>query len=672
MLVASLALVLAALLATFPGVARAEQASQPTSPVAGYITTGAFDSCAVHTPAMRCWGYGGDGQLGYGDRKSIGDDETPGSVGPVNLGPGRTAVAISAGNVHTCALLDDGTVRCWGFGADGRLGYGDEQTIGDNEPPGSAGPVNLGPGRTAKAISAGDGHTCAILDNNTVRCWGYGFDGRLGYNNTQSIGDDETPGSAGPVDFGPGLTAKAISAGNAHTCAILSDDTVRCWGFGGAGRLGYGTKSCLPSTPGTAVQCPVDVGRGCWLINNECAPNPNAPSPANMGPVNLGPGRTAKAISAGQFHTCAILDNNTVRCWGTAASGRLGYGNPESIGDNETPDAAGPVDLGPGRTAKAITAGGEHTCAVLDDDSVRCWGFGAFGQLGYASRASIGDDETPRSVGPVDLGPGRTAKAISAGLYHTCARLDDDSVRCWGYGANGRLGYCNELTIGDDETPGSAGPVDLGTAAGGARCPSGVSAPTPAPTPASAGGDTGSAAVDPRAAEVVRARGLQSCQATAKRHARRELRRVRRLSGGRRVRTRRHARRHLRQLRRRCLKRYGRTPGPVTGLTAQVVSSRRIILRFNAAGSDGSRPPAARSYVVKQSRRPIRSARGFRRAPSLCKGRCSFDITRVGAALSLTVTDLRRRAVYYFAVAARDNVSGRTGPRSRALRVRVP
>ena len=190
--------------------------------------------------------------------------------------------------------------------------------------------------------------------------------------------------------------------------------------------------------------------------------------PPRVPTVDLGPGRTAKAITAGGSHTCAILDDNSVRCWGYAYWGELGYGNPEpdpstpdvepnplDIGDNETPGSVGPVDLGPGRTAKAITAGNLHTCAILDDDTVRCWGRGGDGQLGYGNPNNVGDRGTPAAVGPVDLGPGRKARAIAAGVDQTCAVLDDGSVRCWGLGSDGRLGTGATDRIGDDETPGS-------------------------------------------------------------------------------------------------------------------------------------------------------------------------------------------------------------------------
>ena len=335
---------------------------------------------------------------------------------------------------HSCAVIADGTVRCWGDGANGKLGYGNLNAIGDNEAPASAGPVDLGVGRTARAISAGDHHTCALLAGGNVRCWGYGIAGRLGYANTLTIGDNETPASVGPVDLGAGRTAQAISAGGDHTCAILDNGGVRCWGAGVNGRLGYGNTN--------------DIG------DNE--------TPGSVGPVDLGAGRTARAISAGAEHTCALLDDGNVRCWGTGSYGELGYGNTNSIGDNETPGSVTPVNLGAGRTAQAISAGDDHTCALLDDGSVRCWGYGASGRLGYGNTNDIGENETPGSVGPVDLGVGRTARAISAGGEHTCALLDDGSVRCWGAGFYGRLGYGNTNDIGDNETPGSVVPVSLG------------------------------------------------------------------------------------------------------------------------------------------------------------------------------------------------------------------
>ena len=546
------------------------------------------------------------------------------------------------------------TGRC-AAGASGETagsGYPGRGHVGDNETPGSVGPVDLGQNRFAKAIAAGGVHTCAILDDDTVRCWGFGLQGQVGYGNLDpdpstpeiefpgpNIGDDETPGSMPPVDLGSGHTAKAITAGDQHTCAILDDDTVKCWGYGANGQLGYG------NTQNVADQQPVLAG-----------------------PVDLGAGRTARAISAGVAETCAVLDDDSLRCWGFGGNGRLGYGNGRSVGDDETPGSVAPVDLGAGRTARSISVGGGHACALLDDLSVRCWGAGFDGRLGYGNTLDVGDDEAPGSVAPVNLGAGRTAGAVLLGARHSCARLDDGSLRCWGFGGNGRLGYCNERNIGDDETPGTAGPVDLGvTGSGAPGCvrPAGGGAPLPAPA------QNGSA--DPLyafQAEARRRTAFRACSRRATRHWRREVRRARRLAGARRVRALNHARRHRSRARRACVRRHGRRPGRVTALTAQATSRRTIVLNFEAPGSDGDRPPAARSYVVKQSLRPIRTARAFRGAAALCSGRCRFrNITRVGANLDLTVTDLRRRTTYYYAVAARDNVSGRLGRRSPTTRV---
>src|SRR3954452_4586382 len=234
-----------------PGGSAAEQASEPGFPPAAQIDAGQNHTCALQSAALRCWGFNREGELGIGNSDTIGDDETPAAAPPADLGPGRTATAVSAGDFHTCAVLDDGSARCWGFGQNGRLGTGSQVNIGDDEPVVSVPPVNLGPGHTAKAITAGGAHTCAILDDDSLRCWGYGFNGQLGYGNADSIGDSETPGSAGPVNLGPGRTAKAVAAGSAHTCAVLDDGSVRCWGAGLRGQLGYGNTSGLGeiSTP---------------------------------------------------------------------------------------------------------------------------------------------------------------------------------------------------------------------------------------------------------------------------------------------------------------------------------------------------------------------------------------------------------------------------------------
>ena len=169
--------------------------------------------------------------------------------------------------------------------------------------------------------------------------------------------------------------------------------------------------------------------------------------------------------------------------------------------------AAGQID---------VSGGGDisgHTCAVLSGAGVRCWGYGADGRLGYGSTTDVGDDEAVGSAGPVQLGPGRTAAAISAGGRYTCARLEEGGVRCWGYAASGRLGYCNPNDIGDDELPGAVGPIALETVGPGYQIPAGAVADA---TPATAGSDP--RAPTPRRAEQPSQRARLGEAATS-RHA---------------------------------------------------------------------------------------------------------------------------------------------------------
>ena len=236
------------------------------------ISAGYGFTCALlDTGAVRCWGSGRSGQLGYGNTDNIGDDESPSSAGNVNVG--GTVIQLATGGNFTCALLDTGAVRCWGDGGGGQLGYGSTDNVGDNESPSSAGNVDVGGAVTQ--LAAGGNHVCAVLENGAVRCWGFGGFGRLGYGSTSSVGDDELPSSAGNVDIGGAVSA--LSAGDIHTCALLVGGAVRCWGNGNTGRLGYGNSQDIgdnesPSSSvdvdlgGTAVQITTGFAHSCALL----------------------------------------------------------------------------------------------------------------------------------------------------------------------------------------------------------------------------------------------------------------------------------------------------------------------------------------------------------------------------------------------------------------------
>ena len=155
----------------------------------------------------------------------------------INLGAGRTAVAVAAGEAHTCAILDNGDLKCWGKGYNGQLGIGG--TNDQSSPPSTA--INLGSGRTAIAISAGQAYTCAILDTGDLKCWGRDNEGQLGDGGTTHSSNTyiTTPPSS-PISLGTGRQAVAVSGNHEHTCAILDNGEMKCWGYDYKGQLGDG------------------------------------------------------------------------------------------------------------------------------------------------------------------------------------------------------------------------------------------------------------------------------------------------------------------------------------------------------------------------------------------------------------------------------------------------
>jgi alpha-tubulin suppressor-like RCC1 family protein len=340
-------------------------------------------TCVVNDDGtLRCWGRNNVGQVGVGSTVNIGDAaaELGNALAAVNLGAGRTAVEVATGTTHTCALLDNGAVRCWGSQTYGEIGTGGTVTIGDqaNEV-GNDGVdpvVNLGAGRTAVTIDAGDGFTCAILDDGRVKCWGNSAGDRLGFTPATNRGrDNALMGDNLPaVDLGVGRKAIDLSTGFGHTCALLDNGDVKCWGFNNYGQLGQGDT----------------VGRGSAV--------------REMGdylrPIALGGGIVVD-VGAGYDHSCVLFIDGKVKCWGRNDSGQLGYGNTTQLGDASSEMGASLpfVNLGTGRTAVALRVGAYHTCAQLDNSTIKCWGYsqgaGWRGLPGAARRRRQRDGRQP-------------------------------------------------------------------------------------------------------------------------------------------------------------------------------------------------------------------------------------------------------------------------------------
>lgn len=312
-----------------------------------------------------------------------------------------TGVLTSASSIvsgpHTCALVGDRVV-CWGSNSTGQIG---EANKGLNV----ATPTLVPELRGVRGVTTGSAHTCAVLEDKSVWCWGNDLNGQLGHGILGSAGSTGIPGRV--VDPAGGvLDAVSVTAGANHTCSLSSAGAVFCWGQNANGNLGSG--GLVPSASGTPLQV-----------------------------VGL---TDAIAVEAGDSHTCALRANKTVVCWGYAYNGQLGDGTQVDGGRAPIPRAVvGANDAGGLlEGVVALGVGAVHSCAVRQNGQVACWGYNAYGELGN-SPTVVGS----QSNGPVVVldqtgtAPLTNVTSLSRRLlYTTCALLQDRTVLCWGSNAS--------------------------------------------------------------------------------------------------------------------------------------------------------------------------------------------------------------------------------------------
>ena len=417
---------------------------------------------------------------------TTGNQTVTASSGPLPAASAKIQVfnvlRIASGNgaAHTCAILSDLTVKCWGANSQGQLGLGDVVDRGTN----SAGlganlpAVSLGTGRTAVQLSLSATSTCAVLDDQSLKCWGLNNSGQLGLGDTRNRG--YIPGQMG--DALPAVALRApsafVNAIDGDTYVVSSAGSMQSWGYSyQCMQLGSGVCGNFVALP-TDVFLPsataVEVAAGVWTASvrlqsgdvvswgdgwtGQLGRGSYAHDAYAGAPIDLGSGRTALAITAQAYAYCALLDDHSVKCWGEGYGGALGLGDSTYRGsNNDMGDALPPVNLGSGRTARAVQGLTVGACALLDTGAVKCWGDNTHGVLGVGDSTQRGD--TPASLGDnlpaVNLGAGRTARQLAAGAGFVCALLDNNLVRCWGDNQVGNLGVGDVQARGDQ--PGSLG-----------------------------------------------------------------------------------------------------------------------------------------------------------------------------------------------------------------------
>jgi hypothetical protein len=372
-----------------PGFLKSNGACVQIAPGAGKVALGASHTCAITTAGgVMCWGNNGAGQLGVGDAAN--------RLAPadVALAGGATPAFISAGVSHTCAVTTAGAVQCWGSNQTAQLGLPLTTTSSPRPAP--------VPGLTGVAsVAAGAGHTCALLADGTVKCWGANDKAQAGQNPaaTQLATSPTAVNLTGPMT--------QIATQLDHTCALKGNGQVLCWGWNLFGQTGT-SPSPNPSLPGGAVSSLV-----------------------------------ASSISVGGTHTCAVGSVNTssgVYCWGDRSSGQLGDG--ATAPNLSVPTLASRLAPAAGAADRLLT-GRAHTCdARAADGAAICAGANLSLQVGK-SPPSSGELQGPTlSLGPIE--------ALAGAGDRSCAVVTG-TLRCWGANEHGQLG--------DGTTADSASPV---------------------------------------------------------------------------------------------------------------------------------------------------------------------------------------------------------------------
>ncbi|MBX3198656.1 MAG: hypothetical protein KF894_11020 [Labilithrix sp.] len=353
------------------------------------VASGYYFTCAaLSDKTLRCWGDNDGGQLGQAQNDVLGVVRTPRAV--PNL---TNVVGIAATFSSACALIGDGTVKCWGSNGSGQLGVAVDL---DRHPT----PTTV-PGISGATFLTGSsgGHFCAIVAGGQLRCWGGGTSGQLGNGGTTSspVVTVCAPESTTAAGCTPATGATFVVGGDNHTCAVFAGGKVACWGGNESKQLG------------------IDL------------PSPQ-PLPRTI------PNLTAKSLAAGNRLTCSV-DGDRARCWGSGA-GKLGNGTND-INRAEPVAVCTKQDCSTLlQKATSVATADESVCAVAGG-SVRCWGSNTGGQLGDGN--PLGTSQNYAATAAIASG---AVRVVSGGGTNYAIVIDGASrdLKCWGDAAQGKCG----------------------------------------------------------------------------------------------------------------------------------------------------------------------------------------------------------------------------------------
>jgi alpha-tubulin suppressor-like RCC1 family protein len=408
------------------------------------VAAGYFHACALESNGtVWCWGDNGNGELGTGTTGT-------GSDTPVQV-PIEGVTSVAAGNSDSCAILPAGKLLCWGLNSEGQLGTGSF-----TDQPAPAPVIHLGSGVVQVGLGLNFGCALADIPGAAVLCWGdNGGNGTLGNGTFNHPAASSVPrlafGLKVPPSGAPG-GPQQITVGARHACAVMTSGLAQCWGQGGSGRLGDGdTLDRAIPTPVIGLPLPAGAANAVTAgIETSCAINSQLEAACwgrwvgdggSLAAVHTKAVVTQPAASqvVAGWGGCALVHSGGlstgVRCWGSNKTGQLGNGTKIN--------ARSPVVVKNLSNVQDISNGAADNCALVAGGGAWCWGYNAWGELG--------DGSTTSSTVPVHVsGLPASLAQIAAGFEHTCALLKNGTVRCWGQNSNGQLG---DGSTGDSKTP---------------------------------------------------------------------------------------------------------------------------------------------------------------------------------------------------------------------------